>query len=69
MKRHVWFVTVAIAVVVTGLLSRRSPGWDSKGWIMVGERTVNGRLDHRIEVGTCRARARRRFRSGEVKLG
>jgi hypothetical protein len=26
--------------------------WDSKGWVMLGERTVNGRVDHdRIEVG------------------
>jgi hypothetical protein len=26
--------------------------WDSKGWVMLGEREVNGRVDHdRIEVG------------------
>ncbi|HEX7842483.1 MAG TPA: hypothetical protein VF469_33650 [Kofleriaceae bacterium] len=26
--------------------------WDSKGWVMLGERTVNGQVDHdRIEVG------------------
>ena len=26
--------------------------WDSKGWVLLGERTVNGRADHdRIEVG------------------
>jgi len=26
--------------------------WDSKGWVKLGERTVNGRIDHdRIEVG------------------
>ncbi len=28
------------------------PVWDSRGWIMLGERSVNGRVDHdRIEVG------------------
>jgi hypothetical protein len=28
------------------------PVWDSRGWVMLGERTVNGRVDHdRIEVG------------------
>jgi hypothetical protein len=28
------------------------PVWDSRGWIMLGERTVNGRVDHdRIDVG------------------
>jgi hypothetical protein len=28
------------------------PAWDAKGWVMLGERTVNGRIDHdRIEVG------------------
>src|ERR1041384_5068481 len=26
--------------------------WDSRGWVQLGERTVNGRYDHdRIEVG------------------
>jgi hypothetical protein len=28
------------------------PVWDSRGWVMLGERTVNGRVDHdRIDVG------------------
>src|ERR1041384_5772270 len=28
------------------------PVWDSRGWVPLGERTVNGRYDHdRIEVG------------------
>jgi hypothetical protein len=28
------------------------PAWDSRGWVPLGERTVNGRVDHdRIEVG------------------
>jgi hypothetical protein len=28
------------------------PTWDSRGWVPLGERTVNGRVDHdRIEVG------------------
>jgi hypothetical protein len=31
--------------------------WDSRGWIMLGERTVNGRVDHdRIEVGRYEGR-------------
>lgn len=30
----------------------RQAVWDSRGWVMLGERTVNGRVDHdRIEVG------------------
>src|SRR5215510_14561086 len=29
-----------------------APAWDSRGWVQLGERTVNGRYDHdRIEVG------------------
>ena len=29
-----------------------APAWDSRGWVQLGERTVNGRVDHdRIEVG------------------
>jgi len=33
------------------------PVWDSRGWIMLGERTVNGRVDHdRIEVGRYEGR-------------
>ena len=28
------------------------PIWDSRGWVLLGERTVNGQVDHdRIDVG------------------
>jgi hypothetical protein len=33
------------------------PVWDSRGWVQLGERTVNGRYDHdRIEVGRYEGR-------------
>jgi hypothetical protein len=33
------------------------PTWDSRGWVRLGERTVNGRYDHdRIEVGRYEGR-------------
>jgi hypothetical protein len=36
------------------------PVWDSRGWVMLGERTVNGRVDHdRIEVGRYEGRFNR----------
>jgi hypothetical protein len=45
----------ACSVLLFGLLwasPARAEGWDSKGWVKLGERTVNGRIDHdRIEVG------------------
>ena len=32
--------------------SARADGWDSKGWVKLGEREVNGKFDHdKIEVG------------------
>ena len=35
----------------------RAQGWDSKGWVKLGEREVNGRVDHdRIEVGRYEGR-------------
>ena len=33
------------------------PAWDSRGWVLLGERTVNGRVDHdRIDVGRANGR-------------
>ena len=33
------------------------PAWDSRGWDLLGERTVNGRVDHdRIDVGRANGR-------------
>src|SRR3569833_1586380 len=46
---------IAAAVMLIGLVwtaPARAEGWDSKGWVKLGERTVNGHLDNdRIEVG------------------
>ena len=34
-----------------------APVWDSRGWVQLGDRTVNGRYDHdRIEVGRYEGR-------------
>jgi hypothetical protein len=44
----------AAAVMLALVIARpaRADGWDSKGWVKLGERTVNGRVDHdTIEVG------------------
>jgi hypothetical protein len=46
---------IAAAVMLIGLVwaaPARADGWDSKGWVKLGERTVNGHMDHdKIEVG------------------
>jgi hypothetical protein len=45
-------LTVALAGLVVGAGAARAERWDSKGWVKLGEREVNGRVDHdRIEVG------------------
>src|SRR5690349_24749753 len=42
---------VLIALPIGGGVAH-AERWDSKGWIKLGEREVNGRIDHdRIEVG------------------
>jgi hypothetical protein len=42
---------VLIALAIGGGVAR-AERWDSKGWVKLGEREVNGRVDHdRIEVG------------------
>ncbi|MEO8549730.1 MAG: hypothetical protein ABI678_07145 [Kofleriaceae bacterium] len=46
---------IAAAVMLIGLVwvsPAHADGWDSKGWTKLGERTVNGRVDHdKIDVG------------------
>jgi hypothetical protein len=45
-------LSVALATLVAGAGAARAERWDSKGWVKLGEREVNGRVDHdRIEVG------------------
>ena len=45
---------IAMFLVASAGIARaqRPPAWDSRGWVQLGERTVNGQFDHdRIEVG------------------
>lgn len=46
---------VTAMIVLLGLIGvrpARADGWDSRGWVKLGERTVNGRVDRdTIEVG------------------
>lgn len=45
-------LSVALATLVVGAGAARAERWDSTGWVKLGEREVNGRVDHdRIEVG------------------
>jgi hypothetical protein len=45
-------LSVALATLVVGAGAARAERWDSRGWVKLGERQVNGRVDHdRIEVG------------------
>src|SRR3954464_13656058 len=45
-------LSVALATLVVGAGVARAQRWDSKGWVKLGEREVNGRVDHdRIDVG------------------
>lgn len=46
---HLFVVLTALAI--SGGIAR-AERWDSKGWVKLGEREVNGRVDHdRIDVG------------------
>lgn len=50
MKLSIMFAALVGLVVGGGVA--RAERWDSKGWVKLGEREVNGRVDHdRIEVG------------------
>jgi hypothetical protein len=42
-----------VTVALVGLFApARAQGWDNKGWVKLGEREVNGRVDHdKIDVG------------------
>jgi hypothetical protein len=50
MKLSIMFA--AMVALALGGGAARAEGWDSKGWVKLGEREVNGRVDHdRIDVG------------------
>ncbi len=50
MKLSIMFV--ALVVVALGADAARAQGWNSKGWVKLGEREVNGEVDRdRIDVG------------------
>jgi hypothetical protein len=50
MKLSIMFATL-VALAIGGGVAR-AQGWDSKGWVKLGEREVNGRVDRdRIDVG------------------
>jgi len=54
MRRITTLIAMFLAVGFSSALAqpRPAPVWDSRGWVPLGERTVNGRVDHdRIEVG------------------
>lgn len=57
MRRTLPLVTLLVLACAAGTALaqpaiRPAPAWDSRGWVPLGERTVNGRVDHdRIEVG------------------
>jgi hypothetical protein len=45
-------VAAAAAIAGSATVASAQSVWDSRGWVNLGERTVNGRMDHdRIEVG------------------
>jgi hypothetical protein len=45
-------ISAALIALVVGTGVARAERWDSKGWVKLGEREVNGRVDHdRIDVG------------------
>jgi hypothetical protein len=45
-------ILLVALVIATSAGRARAQAWDSRGWVLLGEREVNGKLDHdRIEVG------------------
>ena len=45
-------LSVALMTLVVGAGAAHAQRWDSKGWVKLGEREVNGRVDRdRIDVG------------------
>lgn len=45
-------ILFAALMVVTSVGRAQAQAWDSRGWVLLGEREVNGKADHdRIEVG------------------
>jgi hypothetical protein len=61
MRRTIPLMTLVVLVSAGTALAqpaiRPAPAWDSRGWVPLGDRTVNGRVDHdRIEVGRYEGR-------------
>jgi hypothetical protein len=59
MRRIAPLIAIFLAVGFSNALAqpRPAPAWDSRGWVPLGERTVNGRYDRdRIEVGRTEGR-------------
>lgn len=51
MKGITSVLAIVVGLAVTGGVAKAEP-WDSKGWVKLGEREVNGRVDHdKIDVG------------------
>ena len=52
MRRTFPVIAVIVAATAGTAIAQPRQVWDSRGWVQLGERTVNGRVDHdRIEVG------------------
>ena len=57
MRRITPLIAIFLAVGFSNALAQPRPVWDSRGWVPLGERTVNGRYDRdRIEVGRTEGR-------------
>lgn len=65
MRRTIPVIALILTATAGAVLAQPRPGtpmppqpiWDSRGWVKLGERTVNGRYDHdRIEVGRYEGR-------------
>jgi hypothetical protein len=57
MKLSITFAVLVILVGVIGGGTARAQGWDRRGWVKLGEREVNGRVDRdRIDVGRYEGR-------------
>ena len=58
MQRTLFFLSLVVAVFLGSPRAQAQPGgWDSRGWVMLGERTVNGRFDKdKIDVGRYEGR-------------
>jgi hypothetical protein len=57
MRRLIPLIVMFLAAGFGSAFAQGRPAWDSRGWVQLGERTVNGRVDRdRIEVGRYEGR-------------